>query len=52
MSRLDTEDPDGVVLHPVPGDGVKVLPAVMEVIRTVYVIVLEVSGNRIARDIK
>ena len=41
-SWTDTDDPDRVVLHPVPGERVKVLPAVMQVIGTVDVIVLEV----------
>ena len=47
MLWLDTDDLDRVVRHPFSSDWVKILPAVMEVIRTVDVIVIEVSAKKI-----
>ena len=47
MLRLDTDDLDCVILYPFSSDWVKILPAVMEVIRTVDVIVLVVSAKKI-----
>ena len=44
---LDTADPECLIISPVPGVGVEILPAVMEVIRTVDVIVIEVSAKKI-----
>ena len=46
MLRLDTDDLDCVILYPFSSDWVKILPAVMEVIRTVDVIMLVVSAKK------
>ena len=46
-SWTDTDDLDRIVLHPFPGERVKVLPAVMQVIGTVDVIVLEVPTRKL-----
>ena len=43
--RFDAEDPQRVVLPPLPGGGVEVLPAVVHVVRAVRVVVADVPGN-------
>ena len=50
MLWLDTDDLDRVVLHPFSSDRVTILPAIMEIIRTVDVIVLVVSAKKIIQD--
>ena len=50
MLWLDTNDLDRVVLHPFSSDRVTILPAVMEIIRTVDVIVLVVSAKKMIQD--
>lgn len=42
---LDTADPECLIISPVPGVGVEILPAVMEVIRTVDVVVPHVPDK-------